>query len=54
MIETGDNIPLNITKDWYFRKPGSTLTQRTEYHSIRGEMAGSTLNATQNNNKGKF
>lgn len=54
MIETGDNIPLNITKDWYFRKPGSILTQRTEYHSIRGEMPGSTLNATQNNNKGKF
>jgi arylsulfatase A-like enzyme len=54
MTETGDNIPDTITKDWYFRKPRLIMTERTEYHSIRGEMPGSVLNATKNNNKGKF
>ena len=51
MKETGDNIPVNITKDWYHRKPGSI---KTKFHSLRGEMPGSILNATLNNNKGKF
>lgn len=54
MTETGDNIPVTITKDWYIRKPRIIMTERTEYHSIRGEMPGSVLNATKNNNKGKF
>ena len=54
MTETGDNIPVTITKDWYFRKPRLIMTERTEYHSVRGEMPGSVLNAAKNNNKGKF
>jgi arylsulfatase A-like enzyme len=54
MVETSDNIPVNLTKDWYYRKPGSLKTNSTEFHSIRGEMPGMKLNATQNNNKGIF
>ena len=54
MVETSDNIPLILTKDWYYRKPGSLKTNRTEFHSIRGEMPGMKLNAIQNNNKGIF
>ncbi len=54
MKETGDNIPVNLTKDWYYKKPGSIKTERTRFHSIRGEMPGIKLNAIQNNNKGSF
>jgi len=51
MKETGDNIPENLTQDWYLKKPGLV---RTKLHNIRGEMPGRVLNATQNNNKGRF
>lgn len=51
MQETGDNIPTNLTKDWYQREPGY---KRTDNYEIRGEMPGNKLNATQNNNKGRF
>ena len=51
MRETGDNIPVNLTKDWYVREPGYV---KTNLYNIRGEMPGIKLNAAQNNNKGSF
>lgn len=51
MQETGDNIPENLTQDWYLKEPGLI---RTKIHNIRGEMPGRVQNATQNNNKGRF
>ena len=51
MQETGDNIPDNLTKDWYTKTAGYN---KTEYNRVRGEMPGAILNATQNNNKGIF
>jgi len=51
MVETGDNIPENLTKDWYERVPGYV---ETEYINIRGEPVDRKYNATKNNNKGKF
>lgn len=51
MLDTADNIPENLTKDWYLMEPGYI---KTEFHSIRGEMPGAENNAVQNNNKGKF
>lgn len=51
MTETGDNIPENLTKDWYLKEAGLI---KTEYHNIRGEMPGQKLNATKNNAKGAF
>ena len=51
MEETGDDIPENLTKDWYLRKPGYI---KTPSHGVRGEMPGAALNATLNNNKGRF
>lgn len=51
MQETGDNIPENLTNDWYLKEPGYLKTQ---FYKIRGEMPGERLNATHNHNKGRF
>lgn len=51
MHETGDNIPENLTKDWYLRKPGYIQTPQ---HNIRGEMPGKSKDASDINNKGAF
>ncbi len=51
MEETGDDIPQNLTKDWYLKKAGNIKTPEFE---IRGEMPGAKRNATHNNNKGAF
>ncbi len=51
MRETGDNIPKNLTKDWYLKEAGPI---KTEFYNIRGEMPGQKLNATKNNAKGAF
>ena len=51
MEVTGDNIPGNLTKDWYLMEPGYI---RTYQHGVRGEMPGASLNAAKNNNKGIF
>ncbi|MCX6327238.1 MAG: sulfatase [Bacteroidia bacterium] len=51
MDETGDNIPQNLTKDWYMKDAG---TRKTTEFGHRGEMPGEKRHATQNNNKGKF
>jgi N-sulfoglucosamine sulfohydrolase len=51
MEETGDNIPENLTKDWYRRVPGYV---RTEHYNIRGEPVDKKYNAKRNNNKGRF
>lgn len=61
--DTGDNLPKNITQDWYFREPveiqkkeskGKAKTDRTPNHGIRGVMPGALTLATKNNNKGPF
>ncbi len=49
--ETGDNIPENLTKDWYERVPGYV---KTPHINMRGEPVDQKYNATQNNNKGRF
>jgi len=51
MRETGDNIPDNLTKDWYERVPGYV---KTPWINIRGEPVDQKYNATKNNNKGRF
>jgi len=51
MEETSDNIPENLTEDWYHKEAGAI---KTESHNIRGEMPGKRLNATKNNAKGTF
>jgi hypothetical protein len=51
MDETGDNVPDNITKDWYERVPGYVTTPHI---NIRGEPVDKKNNATMNNKKGKF
>jgi arylsulfatase A-like enzyme len=51
MQETSDNIPENLTVDWYERIAGYV---KTPAHGKRGEMPGEKNNAVTNNNKGKF
>lgn len=63
IIATGDNLPENLTQDWYLRElintkekdgNGRTKTNKTPQHNIRGEMPGLASLATKNNNKGPF
>jgi arylsulfatase A-like enzyme len=51
MDQTGDDIPQNLTKDWYTKDSG---TPKTAEFNHRGEMPGWSRHATQNNSKGKF
>ncbi len=51
MTMTGDNIPENLTKDWFTKEQGYI---KTPLNGHRGEMPGEKLQATKNNNKGKF
>jgi hypothetical protein len=51
MAETGDNIPENLTKDWYGRVSGYV---KTEHFNIRGEPVDKKYGARNNNNKGGF
>lgn len=51
MKVTGDNIPDNLTKDWYLRESGYIKTKEI---NIRGEQVHTKFDATKNNNKGKF
>jgi hypothetical protein len=51
MMETGDNIPDSITRDWYEKVPDYV---KTKYFNIRGEPVSKKNNATINNNKGRF
>jgi len=51
MDETGDNVPQNLTSDWYEKRPGYL---KTSLHGIRGEMPGYKSNAIKNLNKGRF
>ncbi len=51
MDETGDDIPANLTKDWFLRMPGYIQTRN---HQIRGNLPGNKNNATKNNNSGPF
>lgn len=63
VIATGDDLPENLTLDWYYREPvntdekdsnGQKKTNRTPQHGIRGDMPGKASTATKNNNKGPF
>ena len=51
MVVTGDNVPEELTKDWYLRMPGYIST---EYINIRGEAAHKKFNATKINSRGRF
>lgn len=51
MDETGDNIPQNLTSDWYEKRRGYL---KTKLHGIRGENPGDKSNAIKNINKGRF
>jgi arylsulfatase A-like enzyme len=51
MEKTADNVPEDLTKDWYIRGPGN---KKTENHGIRGEPVDRKFDAIKNNNKGKF
>ncbi|HUX96979.1 MAG TPA: sulfatase [Bacteroidales bacterium] len=51
MEVTGDNVPENLTKDWYEKLPGYI---KTESFNIRGEPVDKKYNATQINTKGRF
>lgn len=51
MAATGDNIPENLTKDWYGHEPGYL---KTNAHGNRGEMPGEKNNAIDINKKGPF
>lgn len=48
--ETGDTEPENLTKDWYHRETGAALPGK----DIRGEMPGSSKNATSIHQPGPF
>ncbi|MEI7504431.1 MAG: hypothetical protein WCJ61_14220, partial [Paludibacter sp.] len=51
MDQTGDDIPQNLTKDWYTK---DSETVKMPGFGIRGDMPGTKRLATQNNHKGKF
>ncbi len=51
MDDTGDDIPANLTLDWYTLEPGYIKTDAFE---VRGTMPGETSNAVRNNHKGRF
>ena len=61
-IATGDNLPENLTKDWYLREPVKNneknikkkTSNRTENHGVRGEMPGFANDAIRINAKGPF
>jgi arylsulfatase A-like enzyme len=60
-IATGDNLPENLTKDWYLREPVKNTNEmktktsnKAEKYSIRGEMPGFANDATRINEKGPF
>ena len=51
MAETGDNIPEEITRDWYLKEPNY---KHSPFHNIRGEMPGNKNNAIEINAGGPF
>lgn len=51
MEQTGDNVPEQLTKDWYTRDTGEKINKNA---GKRGEMPGEGENAAQLNNKGPF
>ncbi|MCU0407741.1 MAG: sulfatase [Bacteroidales bacterium] len=51
MQETGDNIPSELTKDWYERAPGYI---KTGSFNIRGEQVDEKYSATKINKKGPY
>ncbi len=54
MEETGDDIPGNLTKDWYDRMTGDKLNLKPFNVGERGEMPGTATNAVFNNRPGPF
>ena len=57
IIETDDNLPTELTKDWYLREQepfNQSSLLKTKFHGVRGTMPGSSLDAVKNNSKGPF
>lgn len=48
IVETGDDVPKNLTPAWYHTETGKAL----DIERVRGEMPGAKTKATENNNKG--
>jgi arylsulfatase A-like enzyme len=48
IVETGDDVPDQLTKSWYDAETGGRL----EAEQVRGEMPGTKTNATKINDKG--
>ena len=48
MQNTGDDVPENLTKDWYSRTTGA---KNTEFHNKRGQMPGASQQAEHINNQ---
>ncbi len=42
MEQTGDNVPDNLTRDWYTRDTGEKIEAHFE---VRGDMPGESQNA---------
>ena len=60
-IATGDNLPENLTRDWYLREPVNNTngmktktSNKAKNYSKRGEMPGFAKNATRIDEKGPF
>ena len=51
MLDTGDDIPDDLTKSWFYYEPGY---QKTKDFEIRGTMPGNSHDATKINNKSYF
>ena len=51
MEKTGDNVPENLTKDWYSRDTGKKIEAN---FNIRGEMPGESQNADSVNSRVEF
>lgn len=51
MKETGDNVPDQLTKDWYTRDTGEKIKENA---GKRGEMPGEEENADRSDKKGPF
>lgn len=50
VVETGDDLPENLTHSWYDPESGARL----DIEQKRGEMPGTKTNATKINNKGPY
>jgi len=50
IVQTGDDVPENLTSSWYDPESGGKL----DIEQKRGEMPGTKSKAVENNNKGPY